>query len=167
MPYDNGLSDIDAGTGWGYYEDTQYTEASPFVVNAGEKLPLPNNKATSIETYLPNGVDTLYDGTRITPNQIGDGYAIRISFKAKTSSNNGGFFIDLDISAAGDGSNVILEDSRRFLRGTNSEQKFSFTSAVFSLNSFIGNGGLVTFESSTGNSSIYGINYYIVRNNKA
>lgn len=161
------LPSADVGTGWGFYSDTQYTEASPLVVTAGSRVALPNNKGTVIESHLPTGITTLYDGTRITPQKVGDGYELRIGFKAKTSSNNGGFLVDLDISAAGDGSNVILERSSRFLRGTNTEQKFSFTSSLFSLNTFVANGGLLTFESITGNSSIYEINYLIKKDHDA
>lgn len=167
MPYNNGSIDIDAGTGWGNYADTQYTELSPFVVNSGTVSNLPNNKGSVIETYLPEGVTTLYDGTRVAPEGIGDGYELRVGFKAKSSSNSGSFALRLDISAAGDGSNIILERSATFLKGTNTEQKFSFTSGLFSLGTFVSNGGLLQFQSITGNSSIYEVSFLIKRDHRA
>lgn len=154
-------------TGWGLYTDTVYTEGSPLTVTAGTTVALPNNKGSVIETHLPDDVTTFYDGTRVRSQNIGDGLEVRVNFKAKTTSNTGAFAVAFDISALGDGSNVITERANSFVRGTNTEQAYSFTTGLFSLDTFIANGCLISFESITGTSSVYDISYLIKRDHRA
>ncbi len=154
-------------SGWGYYVDTVYTEGTPLTVAVGETVALPNNKGTVIETYLPDNVTTFYDGTRVISDNVGAGLELRVNFKAKTTSNNGAFALSYDISALGDGSNVITERAETFVRGTGVEQSYSFSTSLFSLDTFVANGALPKFESINGTSSVYDITFLIKRDHRA
>lgn len=145
--------------GWAYYADTQYTEASPFVVSNGSTLSLPNNADSSITGYL-NGNPDLYDGSTINPWAVGDTLTLSIRFKVKSSANNGGIALSLDIGGT---QGVIVSDGRRLLRGSNIEQKITFDFTTFCLDTFLANGGTISTESFSGNMSIYDINYLIVK----
>lgn len=154
-------------TGWGYYVDTAYTEGSPLSIAAGNVAVLANNAGTVIESELPSDVATFYNGSRVQGTNSGDGLEMRINFKAKTTSNTGAFAVIFDISAAGDGTNIISKRSSSFVRGTATEQSYSFSTSLFSLNSFVANGCLISFESITGTSSVYDINFLIKRDHRA
>jgi hypothetical protein len=151
--------------GWANYADSVWTEQSPFSILAGNTAVLDNNANTNIEAYLPIGVSTFYDGlnNKILAENIGDSYTISVRFRAKTSINNDYFDIGLDI---GGPLNFILTESKVFHKGINEEQIFNITFVVFSLNTFVVNGGQIKISAKTGNLSIYDIDYLIVRTHK-
>lgn len=147
--------------GWFHYVDTQYTEGSPFVVNAGNTVALPNNAGTIISDGAPTNGDTFYDGTNITPTNSGDAYSMSVRMKVKSSVNDGSFVLRLNI---GNGSpEFIVGDSRRLVRGANTEQIVTFDFTFFTLDTFVANGGQLEIEAVDGNISFYGINYMIQR----
>lgn len=152
-------------TGWAFYEDSQYTTGSPFVVNSGVTAALPNNKAlTEITTQLPpDSPDGFYDGTVITPTNNGDKYTLSIRFKARSSATNGAYSLKLDIGGA---QGIISEASSALLRGASAENFVEVDFTVFSGPTFVANGGTLLFESITGNTSIYDIAYLIARDHK-
>ena len=154
-------------TGWELYEDTQYTEISPFEIDEGVAVALPNNGLSSDVSQAPT-VNALYDGTRMTPNDLGDSYVLRISIAVATTSNNGTFSLSLDISALGDGSITIASTAIRTARGTgiNNAQLYSIAIPIFTLGTFMANGGLFRFESITGDSSLYDISFLIQKTHK-
>jgi hypothetical protein len=151
--------------GWANYADSVWTEQSPFSILAGNTAVLDNNANTNIEAYLPIGVSTFYDGlnNKILAENIGDSYTISVRFRAKTSINNDYFDIGLDIGGL---MNFILTESKVFHKGINEEQIFNITFVVFSLNTFVVNGGQIKISAKTGNLSIYDIDYLIVRTHK-
>jgi hypothetical protein len=151
--------------GWANYADSVWTEQSPFSILAGNTAVLDNNANTNIEAYLPIGVSTFYDGlnNKILAENIGDSYTISVRFRAKTSINNDYFDIGLDIGGT---LNFILTESKVFHKGINEEQIFNITFVVFSLNTFVVNGGQIKISARTGNLSIYDIDYLIVRTHK-
>lgn len=151
-------------TGWGQYIDTTYTEASPLSVPAGTTVDLPNNAGDANETYLPFGVSSLYNGTVMTPDQIGDAYEISIRFKTKSSINEGAVRVALDI---GGSMGEVFSDSRRLVRGTGDENSMAFNFTAFSLDTFVANGGTVKFEAVAGDQSVYDIVFVVVRTHKA
>lgn len=154
------------GTGWAQYQDTQYTQGSPFTVAQGVTSPLPINGINSITTHLPEGVTSLYNGTRITPDLVGDFYDVRVSFRGSASINNGGFTIDIDISAAGDGSNIVASCPVRMLSGSGSERVYTVNVPVYSLNTFVANGGLIRVSAENGNITLYNATLVIARVHK-
>lgn len=56
-------------------------DVAPFVVNEGVFTALPNNKGSVIESQLPDGTTTLYNGSRMTPDASGDGYILRVGLR--------------------------------------------------------------------------------------
>jgi hypothetical protein len=156
-------------TGWASYADTTYTSGSPFVVSVGTTVSLPNNAATTIVSQLPTGSTGLYDGTRITPDASGDSYDVRMSFQGFSSVNEGAFALSLDISAAGDGSITIASAPVRMVRGSGAGNVQLYTVAipVFTLGTFLTNGGLIRIEAVDGNITVYDISYVLIKNHAA
>ena len=151
-------------TGWAFYSDTQYTDLSPFTVNQGVTSSAPNNKGTVIETQLPAGVTTFYDGSVITPENANDFYNIGIRFACTSSVQEGAIAVKLDI---GGSQGVISSESRRLARGAGSTNTFEINFSVFTGSTFIANGGTVQFESITGNTDFWFISYLISRTHLA
>ena len=160
------FSSLYSRTGYVTYVDTQYTVGSPFVVSAGTTAALPNNAGTSLSDQLPSGVTSLYDGARLVSNDSRGAYMIRVSFTASSSSQTGSFVVDADISAAGDGSALILDRATSMVRGSNTPQGVSYSELYFSRDTFVANGALLRFSSIAGNTSIYDIVYVIAKIHK-
>jgi len=150
-------------TGWAEYSDTEYTEGSPLAVSEGTTVDLPNNSGTVIDDYLPTGVSSLYDGTVITPDTVGDSYEVAIRFKTKSSINEGAVRLAIDI---GGGLGEITADGRRLNKGTGEENTLQINFSVYSLATFIANGGTIKFEAVAGDQSVYDIRYIITRTHK-
>jgi hypothetical protein len=149
------------GFGWANYNTTTFTNASPFVIAPNSTVTLPNNANNSMISELPAGVTNLYNGTtnKITPALIGDAYLINVRFKARTSANSDFLVLFIDILSGVQ----INADARPFLRGANTEQAFSFSIPVFTMDTFVANGGLIKIVSNTGTISVYDITYFITR----
>lgn len=79
------FSELFGRTGWGQYQDTQYTSVSPFALAADTDTNLPNNAGSVIETQKPTDVTTFYDGTVIT-GRNGDGVTLTIEFQAEPTN---------------------------------------------------------------------------------
>lgn len=156
------------GTGWAQYKDTVYTSGSPLTVTQGSTVVLSNNAGSTITSHLPTGVSAFYDGAtnKITPENSGDFYEIRIDFNTWTNNNNGLAVIKLDIGGT---QGVILQRLVNFPRGTGSGnvRSYSTTTGVYSLGTFVANGGELQIESITGTTTIYDITFVISRTHKA
>jgi hypothetical protein len=153
--------------GWALYRDTQYTSASPLVVAEGQKVNLNNNAGSTITSHLPSTVTALYNGSskKITPNKLGDTMDLRISFKCFTDIQTGYGEVSVNIGGTiGD----ILNIPVNFPRGTgsNNERNFVETNLIYSLGTFMANGGEVFYESIRGETSICDIDYTILITSK-
>ena len=150
------------GSGWAQYSDTSQTSGSPQVVNQGVTANLINNAGNVIESELPEGVTSLYDGSLITPENSGDAYLLRINMTAFTSSQNGVLEIALDIGGV---QGVILAKDFSFPRGTGlaNARDISETFLIYSLGTFVANGGTIKVTSVVGDTSVYDVNYVISR----
>ena len=153
--------------GWALYRDTVYTSASPLVVSEGSKVDLNNNAGSTITSHLPIGVTSLYDEVtkKITPVKLGDTMDLRIAFKCFTSINTGYGEVSVNIGGAiGD----ILTIPVNFPRGTGSinERNFVETNLIYSLDTFMQNGGALHYESVRGETSICDIEYTILITSK-
>ncbi len=155
---------IDSNHGWAQYADGTYTSSSPLVVNQGVKVTLPNDASNVIDTHLPAGTTSFYDGitNTVTPDNVGNSYSIRIDFDCYTTSNTGYGEISLDVGGA---IGEILNIPVNFPRGTGSSnvRVFSRTSLLYSLDTFVSTGGVLSYESIRGNTSIYNIVYVIAK----
>lgn len=150
---------------WAVYSDTEYTDLSPLTLTASTAVNLPNNSGFVIDTYMPDGI-TFYDATtqKITPQTIGETYALRYSFKVNSPTNNNNIIIRLDI---GGGQGVILEKTIPLRLGTNVDYRISSSNEIFALDTFIANGGQLSIEAQDANTTVWDIQYYILRNNSA
>jgi hypothetical protein len=155
-------------TGWAQYKDNVYTSSNVLSITSGATVNLPNNAGSTITSQLPYGVTSFYDEstTKITPENSGDFYIIRVDFTAYTNNNNGLFEIQLDIGGL---QGVIFSDTFDFPRGTGSAnaRKISTSIGFYTLDTFVANGGQFKIKGITGTTSIYDINFVVSRTHKA
>lgn len=149
-------------TGHGYYTSSTGAVGTPIVTTAGNKTSL-NFDTVLFEDYLPFGATTFFTGGRMTPQSKGDTYSCRIGFFASASLNNGAFALELDISAAGDSSNVIAKKPVRMIRGSNQFEFYTVDLDMFARDDFLANGGLIKFEAVDGNISIHSLTLLVTK----
>lgn len=159
---------LDTGTGWAQYADTEYTSANPFVITEGSSVNLSNNSLSTITSNLPEGVSTFYDPTsgKLIGDGSGDSLILRVSFKCYTDNNNGFAEVTVDIGGT---VGSVLDLPIVFPRGTGSvnTRPYTSTNLIYTLDTFIQNGGEFLIESVRGTTSIYDIVYVIARTHKA
>lgn len=148
-------------TGWANYRDATHTSASPQLIAQGVTDTL-ENTADSVNQQYPIGVTSFYNGIskKITPARVGDAYNLTIRFKARNSSNTGYFSIQITINGPG---STILEETRSFRKGADNEQWFTLGFNVYTLQTFVTNGGTIKITANEGDLEIYDIQYLITR----
>ncbi len=143
------------GSGWISYTDTTYTSSNKLLCSAGVDTVLPCDSGSTIDAQSPNVPNSdpvvktvLWDSVnnKITPEFAGDGYLVRINFKAEIANNNGYYVSKLDIGSGTP--DIITERTTRFPRGGNIEHSMSETNFVFALGNFVTNGGTIIIEPS-------------------
>lgn len=158
---------INTNTGWAQYKDTSLTSIAPQLVLEGITATLTNNALSTIVSNLPIGGGALYDAatSKITPYSSGDAYMLRVDFKAFTSSQSGLLSLKLDIGGA---QGVIFDRDITFPKGTglSNVRSVSTSSLIYTLDTFVANGGAIQVESIVGNTSIYDVTYVISRIHK-
>ena len=160
---DDAIREVAKGiTGHGYYASSTGIVGTPIVTNTGNKTNL-NFDTVLFEDYLPYGATTFFTGGRMTPQSKGDTYSCRIGFFASASLNNGAFALELDISAAGDSSNVIAKKPVRMIRGSNQFEFYTVDLDMFARDDFLANGGLIKFEAVDGNISIHSLTLLVTK----
>lgn len=158
------FTELYSTTGWARYGDTTYTSGNPFVLAEGATVDLPNDAGSVITSQLPSGVTAFYDGTVITPENEGDFYDLSIRFTTQSSVNEGTIRLTVDIGGT---QGEIVSDVRRLGRGSGINNQLTFAFGVFTLDTFIANGGTVRVESIDGEQSIFDIVYVISRTHRA
>lgn len=153
-------------TGWAIYNDSQYTQASPLVINEGVTTKITINGATSIKNQLPNDVSDWWNSTtnKITPSLAGDSYIVNLRFTATSSSNTGLADVEVDIGGT---LNVIDGSTVSLRKGTGNTQRVSLKFDLYAASTFISNGGEIKLRSIDGNTSIYNISVKITRVHKS
>lgn len=159
---------INSNTGWASYSDSAHTSVSPLVVTEGNTAVITNNAANIINSQIPTGVSSFYDNAsnKITPERSGDAYMLRVDFSAFTSSQSGLATLELDIGAP---QNEILRRGFTFPKGTGlaNSIELSTSSLIYTLDTFLTNGGSIEIRSDTGTTSIYDVTFLISRVHKA
>ena len=159
---------INTNTGWAQYSDTQHTSGSPLVILEGDTGVITNNALSVIDSQLPAGIASLYDPVtnKITPENSGDAYMLRIDFTAFTNDQAGLATVELDI---GTPLNEILRRGFTFPKGTGVANgiELSTSTLIYTLDTFLANGGSVELRSDVGDTSIYDITFVISRVHKA
>ena len=152
-------------TGWATYSDSTYTSGSALTSNnAKTQITIDGLGSGSNSTYLPEGVTQLWDSTtnKIIADQVGDAYDIRLDFKAdpSTASDYAEFILDI-----GDGAPDIPIVTRTVTFAKTGASSISIGFPIFSLATFIANGGKLYFDTSGSgdNIDIYDITLFIKR----
>lgn len=158
----NNMTSLFSQQGWALYTDSLKTIGSPLVINQGTTATLTNNSNTFIDSFLPLGTVSLYNSAtnKITPESVGDYYILTVRFKAKNTNVNGYFDFGIDLSGA---LGVQFMETLTFVKGANTEQNFAIVIPMYSLETFVSNGGIPKITSDVGDTSIYNISYQITR----
>lgn len=154
---------IGSGLGWSRYDDDQYTSSSKLTLLDGVTVTLPNNGATTIETYQNSSVDFYNPSTqKIQVENEGDVYVQTIVFKASCPNANQTF---LSVNLVGNGATpyerVIEEIS--FPKGNNVTHNEHMVFQFYADTDFVNNGNQWKITSSGGDCDIWDIIYFIQR----
>lgn len=159
----SGIADGLPITGWGAYNDTQYTAESPFSLSADTDTPLPNNAGSVLEGQKPSDIDTFYDGTVIT-GRSGDGLLITLDFVATpTSVAATSIEVWIDIGGA---FGELYRGIVGFPKGTGVDRPINATVGVYTLDTWEANGGTM-YVRSDGPVDIHSVRYVLARTHKA
>lgn len=150
-------------TGWANYQDTQYTDVSPFSILADTDTILPNNAGSTLDSQKPADIATFYNGSVIT-GRNGDGLSITVDFVAiPTSAAATTLETWLDIGGS------VGELYRRivtFPKGSGVSRPINFTVNGYTLDTWEANGATV-YVRSNGPVDIHTIRYLLTRTHKA
>jgi hypothetical protein len=119
--------------------------------------------STTNTDFLPAGVTDFWDTTnnKITPQKVGDAYDLRIDFTVDVPANTESITLELDI---GDGSPDIPVVTRgiQFSEG-GAGQLVSIGFPIFSLSTFLANGGKIYLTPSAAGFDLYNFQIFIKR----
>ena len=148
------LSTIKNVYGWGVYTDGEVTNPTQVFTTTPAPLLIDGEGATSENSYLPleiRGQSELWDtvNNKILPIAIGDTYTVRINLNL-TSKTGSPTLLDvaLDIGTGDDitirilSTAILIPKSPPFLT--------TFNLSIFSLNTFLTNGGRIFISTDTG-----------------
>ena len=140
--------------GWGNYVEDQTTPSTQVISSTASKLQIDGGSALSESGYLPyeiRGVSELWDtvNNKILPIAVGDAYTFRLDFDvtAKSGSPNGLFF-QLDIGGDTGVTNPIVNNL--VLIDRTPPFSVSIGMPVFTLGTFLSNGGQIFLNTDTG-----------------
>ena len=151
--------------GWAFYTDSTTTDLT--VTTSATLLTIDASGATTEISELPTGLTNVtgfWDSSnnKITPDVAGDAYDARVDFDIiSKTSNPTSLTFELDISAAGDQSIVIVE---RFISVSKTPPySISIGLPIFSLSTFVANGGKIFLSTDTGSLTIRARGIFIKR----
>lgn len=155
-------------SGWGFYSDGESSPATQSLSSTFQKLQIDGNGGTTEESYLPasiRGISSLWDTTndKITPITVGDSYTLRIDIEITAKGGGAGLLlIQLDIGGGATPSIVIVD---RFASlGKTPPFTVSVSFNMFTLNTFVTNGGQIFVATDTGTATIASRSILIERN---
>jgi hypothetical protein len=126
--------------GWVEFRDTEHTEANRQTLTAVQDNKVTINAGATILSQKPTGGQDLWDAVdnKIRPIDLGDSYNVRIDFKATINSNDG--YFDFALNIGGLVGNAVAE-LKVFPKGTGVIHNFSLDFPIYTLNTFVANGG--------------------------
>ena len=146
------------GLGWVRYQDSQYTEASPFSLADLTLVTLPNNgniktKSDHTQEYYDTATQKLIGST------LKDVYIITIEFKSQAPNANQ-THLDLSIE---NGGGVIenLEIPLPYYKGNATTQVFHNIMQYYMDSSFVNNGATIKIQAHGGTATIWDVEYFI------
>lgn len=153
------IQKLQSEKGHAVYFDNEYTELVPQDISGSDYVVIGNNKATSIETYLPYGITTLFDGTKIIPPSTGAGFSAYVFFYAKSDGNNSYFDFGIDIQGS---FNEIFRNVEIIAKGIGEYQPYYLPINGYMLDTFNANGGIPKLKPKSGHTiSIYGTTFFV------
>lgn len=154
--------------GWGYYTDAESAPATQTFNNTPSKLQIDGGGASTEENYLPlaiRGSASLWDtvNDKITPIAIGDSYDLRINLEV-TAEAASPTEIRFQLDIGGGGSPTIVVASDYVPSGRSTPYVVSFAMPIFTLSTFLANGGQIFISTDTGSITVAGRGIYISKN---
>lgn len=169
--YPDGTASTDTVTnalGWGNYSDSETSPVTQTITTTPTKLLIDGLGSGTNESYLPNslsGGTSLWDGTQsiITPASVGDSYDTRINLEitAKVSSPTR-LNVILDIGGGASPSIIVSEKAETIEKTV--PFPLSVNVLIFSLNTFVANGGQIFLSTDSGSVTIASRAILISRN---
>lgn len=157
--------------GWQFVSDGETSPSTISVTTTPTKIQIDSLGGTSNNAYLPKsirGTGSLWDATndKITPITEGDAYDIRLQVGINsTSGGANALTLVLDIGSIPDGTgganSIIIATDTKTVKGVGTPVIFSFP--IFSLATFIANGGSFFLASNSGTVTISSRALTIVR----
>lgn len=135
-------------TGWADYLSTQFTDVSPWQPTPNEWVDFPHNSGATIKTQLPLDVSDLFANSKIL-GRNGDGMFVTVEFLARPTTASQTFlrtaiFIGNNLGPLEDGR--IYSRPMSFPKGINEIEAQTFTTGIFTLDTFEANGGSIQFN---------------------
>jgi hypothetical protein len=150
--------------GWVIYSDTEYTIGSPLTVN-DDIIQLTCNGlgANSNTNFLPASGSALWstNDNRIVSDNAGNAFDVRVQFTGDPVGIDDYIDVTFDIGA---GTNNIVITHRVVSSPKGGDPNtYSFTTAIYSLGTFVSNGCKINLDSTGGgdNWSIYDISVFV------
>jgi len=161
--------------GWGYYRDGETITPTETFDATPKKLLIDNTSLLTNTAYLPyeiRGISELWDNinNKITPIALGDSYEVRIEIGiTSVNSNPTRFNIGLDIGTVQDGTGIgnsilVVQDSRTLRTGVPQNHTVSFP--IFSLSTFMANGGSLWIDVDSGSIDVVKRSIFISRTSR-
>lgn len=154
-------------TGWANYQDGESSPATQTFTSTPAKLQIDGLGSASESGYLPyeiRGSGELWDTTndKITPINIGDSYELRVQFEVTAETSNPNDIISqLDIG--GGASPTIVIATRYASTGKGTPYSVNFAFPIFSLTTFVTNGGQIFISTDTGNVTVGARSIFLAR----
>lgn len=142
--------------GWGQWADSVYTSGSPLAISpaARTRVTIDGLGSGSTTTYLPTGSSDWWDtiNNKLVGDNIGDSYIVRLAFKATTGTASSHATVELDIEGT---QNTILQETIGYPKGSSVEHSYVLVWPIFTLNTFITNGGKIYITPSSNGQEFY------------
>lgn len=151
-------------TGWGYYVDN----TAQVFGNSYSKLTISGTGSGSDSTHLPIGIrgsGELWDSSTnvITPMAVGDAYDMRLNLPV-TAETGSPTEITIQLDIGGGASPSIVVASRYAGAGRATPYTITLGFPIFTLNTFITNGGQFFVKTDSGSVTITNPGLLLVRN---
>jgi len=124
--------------GWAYYQDSQYTQASPRSISSGRtQLTIDTLGVVTNTQNLPVGVASWLSGNKFTPDSLNDAYVLRFDMTIVAGSPADQFILEIEV-ATGD---VIYAQPFEINKSAGIRMNFSVAIPVWIGANFLANGG--------------------------
>ena len=153
--YDN-LQKLTETIGWGVYSDSVVSNQT--ITATPSKLTINSLNANTNENYLPKeirGVSSLWDSVnnKITPINVGDSYDFRVDLTIDSKSGSP-TILDFTLDIGGGASPTIIAISRAIGLYKTPPYSLSIGFPIYSLATFVANGGQIFLSVDTGSIDI-------------